>query len=194
MRNCYYFDMDGVLVYFDEQAKTDKPFNILNSHYFTTCPPDVTAVDVMKSLSLLPGCDVKVLTRVYLEIPDERLLNQLLDEHTADKRAWCERFLDFRAARDWSQVNTVDDFICLRQTNVKTAVLDGIPQHLRRHHVLIDDDPVILAAWVNAGGSAVQFLQPQRKVAMWHGKIIKSGDSVPHAVNELYYIERTEAS
>lgn len=151
----FYFDMDGVLSVFDEQASLDKPFNIPGSHYFRTCMPDEDAIELFKTLNTRNNT-MHVLTRIFYEIDDPVILKQIIDETVIDKREWLNE-----------HVSPDVDYIALQQTGAKSVILDNIPSTERIFHVLIDDDPRILQDWVDHGGSGIQWLQPGRNINRW---------------------------
>lgn len=164
-----YFDMDGVLAVFDEQCpkeKVRKP----GGHYFRTCDPDSRAVALANALNGFPNINVKILTRLFESQPPEPKREQ-----TADKRLWCVEKLPFT---DETSVDSI--FICL--DGHKNVVLESVPPEERPLHILVDDDPENLCGWTQAGGYAVQYIQPERTVARWNGMRIESGQNGAHAM------------
>lgn len=160
--------MDGVLSVFNEQACIEKPFNRIGSHYFRTCKPDFNAISLFKIINFASNTQTHVLTRIYLEIDDIDIRSSLTDEIIEDKHLWLKRYLP-----------PDTDYIALRQTPDKSFVIRKIPVEDRESHILIDDDPAVLQNWKEYGGSAIQWLQPTRKIAQWEqGMTITPSSSI----------------
>lgn len=162
-----YFDMDGVLVEFNDQDTITQPFRVPGSHYFRNQPPDAKAVDLMRCLSEFPKIKTIVLTRLL-----NPLAQILADEHENDKRAWC---LEHALTPDFDQDGPDLPFICLKNVNDKTSVLASLPPgENKKRHILIDDDIMNLAAWKQAGGTAYQYMQPGRNVQRFGKQVLES--------------------
>lgn len=174
-----YFDMDGVLVKFNEQDAVTKPFLTRNSHYFRSQPPDTKAVDLMRCLDEFPKIKTRVLTRLM-----DPLDPDLADEHERDKRLWC---LDHKLSEAFDGPDREDiPFLCLRNTNDKAGILRAMPAgtDLKRH-VLIDDDPFQLSAWLSAGGAAYQYRQYGRTNPVWGRDVLYWDMRVPDMVDMI---------
>lgn len=147
-RPVIYFDMDGVLVHFDETH----PKNAImapGGHYFLACAPDPRAIALWERLQRHPSMETAVLTRLFRGLPAA-----LKQEQATDKLDWCRKNLDARpcALR----------FLCTDGS--KREFLEDVLEGERRLHVLLDDDPAVLTDWENAGGTGIQYLQPARHV------------------------------
>lgn len=151
-----YFDMDGVLSVFSEEDAKAKPFNVPGSRYFRSCVPDFAAIGLFKVINNMPDMSAEVLTRIWYDVEDPDVLKAILAESKADKREWAAR-----------HISPEPRYTALMQADAKSSVLDNIPPGERRLHVLIDDDPRMCRDWRDHGGSAVQYLQPRRKVPRW---------------------------
>lgn len=155
-----HFDMDGVLVHFDEQDSITKPFMELGSHYFLHQAPDTKAVDLMRALDEFPRVRTHVLTRLFPDLDDD-----VADEQEADKLAWCRNTrlsAGFEPGRE-------APFACLRGTPDKNAPLLAVPKwNDRAYHILIDDDRQVLRDWEAIGGVGFQYRQYRRTCACWH--------------------------
>lgn len=174
-----YFDMDGVLVEFNNQDAITQPFRNPGSHYFRHQPPDAKAVDLMRCLSEFPKVKTIVLTRLL-----NPLAKILADEHEQDKRAWC---LDHALTREFDQDGPDLPFICLRNVHNKAGVLAGLPPGTdKKRHILIDDDVVNLTTWKQAGGIAYQYIQPGRHVQKFGRNILTSGMPIRTMVEAIF--------
>lgn len=166
-----YFDMDGVLAHFNELHTVTKPFLAPGSHYFLYPEPDTKAVDLMRALDEFPNVRTHVLTRLLPGLDES-----LMDEHERDKLAWCR---NLRLTRDFAHGKEAP-FICLRGTMDKSSALEDVPDRYgRAWRVLVDDDPAILKAWEDAGGTGFQYVQYKRTYPDRHSRILTYGDSVP---------------
>lgn len=159
-----YFDMDGVLVRFDEKDSVTRPFMEPGSHYFLRQVPDTKAVDLMRALDEFPRVRVHVLTRL---LPD--LDGPVADEQEADKLAWCR---NIRLSSGFGPGREAP-FACLRGTSDKNAPLLAVADwNARAYHVLIDDDHRILRDWEAAGGVGFQYRQYHRTCAGRHRSLL----------------------
>ena len=146
-----YFDIDGGLALVREEDT--RPQRWRDPGYFRRLPADMTAVRIARFLSLIQGNTVNVLTRIF----DEPASN---DIWTADKKFWCQQNVDF--------IDTETAFTCTNAPD-KAHILNCVPAHLKKYHVLIDDEPHNLETWSKNGGTAVQYLQPERTIPEWPG-------------------------
>jgi len=164
-----YFDMDGVLVRFDEQDSVTKPFLVPGSHYFRHQPADTKAVDLMRALDEFRAIKTHVLTRLLPGLDKD-----IMDEHEADKLAWCQ---DISLTAGFGHGREAP-FACLRGTHDKNLPLIGIqPRSARNRHVLIDDDPQILTAWEKEGGVGFQYVQYGRTAIRRHHRNVIHWDT-----------------
>lgn len=162
-----YFDLDGVLARYVDEDSHSRPFMTPGSAYFRRLPPNPLPVALARLLHERRDLNVRVLTRV-LDVPG------LVDEWTRDKAAWAQEHCPFIERP--TRVVVGDD---------KNAVLlelrERNPSVNARAHVLIDDDPRMLQKWVAAGGSGVQYVQPNHRVNLWSGAVIGPGDDLAAA-------------
>ena len=166
-----YFDMDGVLVRFDEDDAATKPCLVPGSRYFRDLPPDTKAVDLMRCVDEFPKVRTSVLTRLVPKIgPD------LAEEHEADKLGWCVRY---RLVEGFGDGAGKPPFRCLRDADDKTPALAGIPTDARRAHVLVDDDPAMVRSWKRAGGTAFLYVQSHRHIRNTNLAALGRSMSVP---------------
>lgn len=177
-----YFDMDGVLARFIEEDSVTKPFLVPGSGYFRNLPPDTRAVDLMRCVDEFPRVHTHVLTRLLRDIEPG-----IAGEHEADKLAWCRAH---RLTRDFDGPGQ-GSFICIRHAPDKNAVLETVPRPAdRKLHVLVDDDPRILRAWEQAGGTGFLYIQSHRTVNRSYDtdRVLHGTDQVPAMANKILTI------
>lgn len=173
-----YFDMDGVLVRFNETDSVARPFLVPGSGYFRNQPPDTKAVDLMRCLDEFPKVRTSVLTALLPGLDDG-----IAAEHEADKRAWC---LSRRLTADFDLDAPGLPFACLRDCG-KDTVLRGLPKDEdRSRHVLVDDDPANLYAWEEAGGTPVQYVQRKRTVSRIDRTVLTWDMTVPEMAQAVF--------
>ena len=163
-----HFDLDGVLArYVDADSKT-RPFNVPGSGYFRRRPRNQIPVALARHLASIQDVDVRVLSRV----PD---IPNMTAEWKADKIAWVHENCPF--IKTPTLIVVGDD---------KNAALHDLmtanPRTNPRTHILVDDDPRILQRWVAAGGSGIQYMQPNHAVRPWSGAVIGPNDDLTVAV------------
>lgn len=167
-RATIYFDLDGVLARYVDEDSRSRPFMTPSSEYFRRLPPNPLPVALARILSERRDLDVRVLTRV---LP----VRELVDEWTRDKTAWTRERCPF--VETPARVVMGDD-----KNVVLRELLERDPDANPRAHVLVDDDPRMLQRWVAAGGSGVQYVQPNHRVNPWSGAVIGPGDDLAAAM------------
>ena len=113
----FYFDMDGVLVHFNEEDSVTRPFFLLGAHYYRKLEPNPVAVELFKYLNSREDTCALVCTRLYYRDAPKMILPQLLVEQETDKLHWCEKHLGI----------TYDEFFCLPMEPSKDKVIDAVP-------------------------------------------------------------------
>lgn len=170
MEPVVYFDMDGVLAVFDETC----PKTVVLSpgtHYFRTCLPDPRAIFLLQWLSHVRQTKTAVFTRLFGFLDDS-----LKTEQASDKRLWCGDMLGEEYAKDGT-------FFCTDAQ--KHDLLLPMPAEQRRFHILVDDDPAVLSNWRKAGGSCIQYMQPERRTEVHERACIRPEHSFEDAMEVL---------
>lgn len=162
----FYFDMDGVLAVFEEDIPKSEILDPAK-RYFRYAPPDARALNLARALHAMGPeiCDVQVLTRIFADQePSDKLLQ------SKDKNKWAaDRLPWLRLPQGRNKYHCLD--------RNKAQFLLGIPSEQRRYHILIDDEITQLRTWSDIGGTAVQYLQPDRRMSRWYGHVIDRDDS-----------------
>lgn len=176
----FYFDMDGVLAVFEEDVPKSDVLDPAK-RYFRHVPPDDRALRLARALHALGSetCSVHVLTRLFA---DQSASDKILQDK--DKNKWAADRLP------WLRLPYGKDAYHCVDTG-KGQVLSQVPPGQRLYHVLIDDEPSQLQDWVNAGGTAVQYLQPDRRIERWYGVVIDRDDTVWTALSILGDVMRS---
>lgn len=170
----FYFDMDGVLVRFDEGFHVSQEWR--KPGYFKNCEPDRIAVMLAHCLHAMPNHSVRILTRV-LDEPEN------IRRWTRDKKAWMKENMPF--------ISLSREFTCTAAP-VKSEILRDVPEHARLLHVLVDDDPKMLEEWRRAGGTSVQYIQAHRKCqAPFRGRRLFAANGLRQNLVSLINITKT---
>lgn len=151
------FDMDGVLVPYDETAYTgpNPLFEQLHEHYFYKQPADMRAMACAQYAALEPW------SNVYICSQTSRMISSDIGrEQYIDKRRWCENHV-----YPYFEPNGVIVSHSRKEISAKVE----LGRELTPYDVLIDDFNENLIHWENAGGSAIKWLNGQNDAASWHG-------------------------
>lgn len=144
--------MDGVLTIYEravfEECDPDVPWYhaMRGKHYFTTCTPQPSFVDLVRHLLLQGEENVYVITSIgtRAEDEDDRL------EHQNDKRIWCANHIP----------ELTDDklIFCRAGKESKAAIAQELlhKTKLDEDDILLDDFNPNLNLWREAGGCAIK--------------------------------------
>lgn len=151
MKN-YFFDMDGVLTVYErsifEECDPDVPWYraLRGQHYFTTCIPQQSFVDLVRHLLLQGEDNVWVITSIGTRAEDE----EDFKEHCADKRAWCKKYIP--------ELTDEQLLFCRAGKQPKAMIAKQVLQKtkLDEKDILFDDFNPNLNVWRENGGCAIK--------------------------------------
>lgn len=176
--NNYYFDMDGVLAEYDRNAYIGSHPLFLDkqSHYFMTCLPDTTAMELIYRLYLdytkkNTEPNIYILTSVNQD---------MLNVHTHDKTEWIAKYMPFIKPSQ----------ILFSYTSKRDAV-EFINSHkLTAHDILIDDYNKNLTEWERAGGKSVKYSNGINDPSSFNGLVIDHNKSAEELFKQLTSINQ----
>lgn len=131
----FWFDMDGVIVRYERWAyRGENPkFQVLGSHYYRTCKPDLKIIEVMKELNKIEK--IGILTKVSKG-------KDIQKEQIEDKVWWLNKNCPF--------INVEKQLVVTTDNKGELPICKG--------NVLVDDYNDNLNDWFNGGGIPVKYL------------------------------------
>lgn len=166
--------MDGFLIYYDyalyEKKEKGPQWNEVGAHTFRDGTPDPFARAIITRLAQMMADDMYIFTSIC---------------GNGDINARNEQIYDkMKVIEKHYPMLSLCNFIAC-ESDKRNALSKIKGMHLSKCDILIDDYKKNLAAWRNAGGTAIKYVNSINSVGDWPGPYI---DSTRHTVEEAVKI------
>ena len=165
-----FFDMDGVLVQYDETAYVgDNPlYTQIGEHYFKYLEPNDAAIKCLRLLAYEPWSNIYVCSKIAASTS-----TKIGREQYDDKRDWCSHNIHPKQC--------VRRFIIGHKGKPQSVEL-FFKRHLTHYDVLIDDYNPNLEQWEKRGGTAIKWLNGQNSADSWPGETLGDPKDTPNVI------------
>lgn len=170
-----YNDMDGYLILYDydmyEHHEGRPDWDTLGAHAFADGKADPFAKQVTKRLAAMMVNDMYILTTICSHDNPDIRNEQIFDKMNT-------------IIREYPFLNLCNFITC--ESDKRNAISKFKGMKLTKSDILIDDYKKNLAAWRNAGGTAIKYINGINSVGDWPGPYIDSTTmTVDQAVNTI---------
>lgn len=163
-----YIDMDGVMSLYDYSVyqDTEHPWDALGAHTFRNSKPDPFMQAYLGELVKLIPDNETVLTNISPRTVDIKF------EQMVDKLWWIKEY--------YSMMSLCN--VIFSESDKRNSIERIRGMKLCKSDILIDDYNKNLYAWLNAGGTAIKYLNCVNSKGMWPGLVIDHSESVESAI------------